>query len=158
MTKDIYPIQFKSDQGAPVSSGFILGNYFDGLPSKYNEDNYTAMNFNAWGGPDSKYQSTTRQEFEASKRFDAKKYKLTNIQSAEAAYESCLKYSGCSLERDLVDERFIKTIINNTGKIIDSQSEVGGWDNYATILRPVNWDTDSDGMPDDWEKKWIRSK
>lgn len=35
----------------------------------------------------------------------------------------------------------------------DTQSEVGGWDNYATIHRPGNWDTDSDGMPDEWEKK-----
>ncbi len=153
MTKDIHPIQFKSDKGTPVSSGFISGNYFDGLPEKYNEDNYTAMNFKAWGGPDSKYQATTRQEFEVSKRFDAGKYKLTNVESAQEAYESCLKYSGCSLERDLVDERFIKTIINNTGKLIDSQSEVGGWDNYPKVNRPGNWDADHDGMPDSWETK-----
>lgn len=153
MEEGILPIQFKSNKGMPVSKGYLTGNYFDGLPEKYNEDNYTAMNFDAIFGPTSNYKATSREEFKVSKRFDAGKYKLTNIQSAEDAYEACLKYSGCSLVRDLVDERFIKTIINNTGKIIDSQSEVGGWDNYQSINRPGNWDTDSDGMPDEWEKK-----
>ncbi|MCK5372653.1 MAG: hypothetical protein KAQ62_29015, partial [Cyclobacteriaceae bacterium] len=129
------------------------GNYFDGLSKEYNEDNYTAMNYEACFGPNSGYQATTRQEFEASKRFDAGKYKLANVQSAKEAYDACLKYSGSSLVRDAVDERFIKTIINNTGKLIDSQSEVGGWDNYSHIYRSTDWDTDGDGMPDKWEKK-----
>lgn len=152
MADDVFPIQFKSDKGTPVSKGFLSGNYFEGLPQKYNDDNFIAMNYNAWGGPDSKYQATTRQEFEASERFDAGIYKLT-LQSAKEAYDACLKYSGCSLQRDLVDERFIKTIIDNTGKIIDSQKEVGGWDFYETIMRPANWDTDKDGMPNEWEKE-----
>lgn len=151
MVNGTLPIQFKSEKGVPASKGFITGNYFDGLPIAYNKDNYTAMNFKDWGGPDSKYQGTTRKDFEVPKRFDAGLYKLTNVETAEDAYKSCLKYSGCSLERDLVDERLIKTIINNTGKILDSQKEVGGWDFYKTEIRPANWDTDSDGMPDKWE-------
>jgi len=145
------PIQFKSDKDALASKGFISGNYFDGLPSKYNEDNYTAMNFDASGGPDSKYQATTRKKFEASTRFDAGIYKLTNVESAQDAYKSCLKYSGCSLQRDLVDERFLKTIVDNTGRLLDSQKKVGGWDFYKTVQRPANWDADGDGMPDTWE-------
>jgi hypothetical protein len=98
------------------------------------------------------YQDTTREKFEVSKRFDAGKYKLTRIESAKDAYESCLKYSGCSLVRDTVDERFIKTIIDNTGKIIDSQKDVGGWDMYASVSRPADFDTDRDGMADAWER------
>ncbi len=153
MSKDVHPIQFKSDKGAPVSKGYLSGNYFDGLPSEYNKDNYTAMNYDSWGGPDSKYQGTTRDKFRSSKRFDAGIYKLANVESAQEAYKSCLKYGGCSLDRDLVDERFLKTIINNTGKLINSQKEVGGWDFYPQISRPANWDTDGDGMPDNWEKQ-----
>jgi len=157
MREGVSPIQYKSGKGSPVSKGFLSGNYFDGLPSKYNKDNYTAMNYNAWTccGPDyiSKYQATSREEFEAFEAFDAGIGKLTNIETAKEAYESCLKYSGCSLVRDKVDERFIKGIIDNTGKQIDSQSEVGGWDFYETMSRPADWDTDSDGMPNDWEKK-----
>jgi hypothetical protein len=45
--------------------------------------------------------------------------------------------SGCSLVRDTVDERLIKSIINNTGKVIDSQNDVGGWDMYPSVLRRV---------------------
>jgi pectate lyase len=151
IVKGTLPIQFKSDKSAPKSKGFISGNYFEGLPSEYNKDNYSAMDYNAWGGPESKYQGTTRKDFVASKPFDAGIFKLTNIESAQDAYNSCLKYSGCSLVRDLVDERLIKTIIDNTGKILDSQKEVGGWDFYKTVQRPANWDTDGDGMPDTWE-------
>lgn len=149
MSKGALPIQFKSDAGQTVSRGYLSGNYFEGLPKEYNQDNYTAMNYSNTG----KYQTTSRQAFEVSKRFEAGIFQLTNIESAENAYQSCLKYSGCSLARDLVDERFIKTIINNTGKIIDSQREVSGWDFYPQISRPANWDTDGDGMPDNWEKQ-----
>ena len=153
MAEGVYPIQFKSNKGTPVSHGFISGNYFDGLSQEYNKDNYMAMNYEACFGPTSNYKATTRVEFEVSKRFDAGIYKLTHIESAKEAYESCLKYSGCSLERDLVDERFIQTILNNTGKIIASQRELGGWDFYEEIQRPADWDTDNDGMPDNWEKE-----
>lgn len=149
------PLQFKSKQMPPSSRGYFSGNYFEGLPKKYNDDNYTAIDYNASGlgfkfGHD--YQDTTREKFEAAKRFDAGKYQLTRIESAKDAYESCLKQSGCALVRDTVDQRLIKTIIENTGKIIDSQNEVGGWDMYPTIFRPAGFDTDHDGMPDAWER------
>ena len=153
MAEGCQPIQFKSGKNTIISRGYLSGNYFDGLPSKYNDDNYTAMNYDACFGPNSDYKATTRKEFESSGRFDAGIYKLTNIETAKDAYKSCLKYSGCSLVRDLVDERFLKTIINNTGRIIDSQKEVGGWDFYKTVQRPADWDTDGDGMPDAWEKQ-----
>lgn len=152
MTEGVYPIQFKSGKDAPNSHGYLSGNFFENLPWKYNEDNSTAMNYEAWGGPESKYRSTTQADFEVAERFDAGKFKLAKIQLVKEAYEACLKYSGCSINRDLVDDRFIKTVINNTGKLIDSQSEVGGWDFYETINQPKDWDTDRDGMPDVWEK------
>ena len=149
------PIQFKSGNKPPTSRGYLRGNHFKGLPGEFNADNYLAMDYKASGlgfGHDHNYQDTSRADFEVSRRFDAGKYKLTQIQSADQAYQSCLKYSGCSLVRDTVDERFIKTIVENTGRIIDSQNDVGGWDSYAPIRRPNNWDTDQDGMPDHWEK------
>ena len=114
------------------------------------------MDYNASGlgfGAVTNYKNTSREDFEVSERFDAGIYKLTEIQAAKDAYETCLKQSGCSLVRDDVDERFIKTIIDNTGRLIDSQNEVGGWDLYAPVSRPDNWDGDQDGMPDQWEVK-----
>jgi len=149
MMKGNIPLQFKSKEPKPVSRGYFFGNYFDGLPEKYNHDNYTAMNYDA---KSTKYQGTTREFFEVAKRFDAGKYKLTKIETAKEAYESCLKKSGCSLKRDTVDERLIKSIIKKTGKVIDSQNDVGGWDMYRPIERPAGFDSDHDGMPDTWER------
>lgn len=149
------PIQLKTGKIPPTSKGYFSGNHFEGLPEEYNKDNYSAMDFKASGlgfTHAHSYQYTTHEKFEVSERFDAGKYKLTEIESAKDAYESCLKYSGCSLVRDTVDERFIKTITDNSGKIIDSQNDVGGWDPYPPIHRPENWDTDGDGMPDAWER------
>lgn len=148
MMKPKLPLQYKTKEPQPVSRGYFSGNYFDGLPDKYNHDNFSAMNYNAFG---SKYTRTTRKFFEVSKRFDAGRFRLTNIQTAKEAYQSCLKKSGCSLVRDTVDERLIKTIIDKTGKVIDSQNEVGGWDMYPSVVRPAGFDTDQDGMPDSWE-------
>ena len=81
-------------------------------------------------------------------------------QTAAEAYEKVLNYAGASLKRDAVDTRIVtevKTgtvtyIGSKTGKkgIIDSQADVGGWPVLVqgTLLK----DTDSDGMPDEWEK------
>jgi len=156
MDKTKNPIQFKSGKEPVTSKGYFSGNYFDGLPGEYNRDNYSAMDYNASGlgfGAVTNYKNTTRKDFEVTERFDAGIFKLTDLQSAKDAYESCLKYSGCSLHRDDVDKRLVQTIIDNTGRLIDSQSEVGGWDLYSPISRPDNWDEDRDGMPDNWEEK-----
>ena len=97
MNKGERPLQYKSKDPEPVSRGYFSGNYFDGLPDEYNNDNYSAMNYEAWNG---RYKGTTREFFVASKRFDAGEYKLTNIETAEEAYESTLKKSGSSRVRD----------------------------------------------------------
>ena len=153
MKSDRLPIRYKSKALKPVSRGYFFGNYFEGLPEEFNQDNYAAMEFES-SGMDEKYKGTTRAFFEAEERFDAGKYKLTRIETAQEAYESCLKQSGCSLVRDAVDERLIESIRNNTGKVIDSQDEVGGWDRYPSVARPLDFDTDGDGMPDEWERNF----
>ena len=150
---DRYPVAFKSNKDTPSSKGYLAGNYFEELRQEYNDDNYMAMDYGENLDVNSSYKKTTRKEFEAPEAFDAGIYKLTNPETAKEAYEACLKYSGCSLQRDLVDERFINSIINTSGKVIDSQSEVGGWDFYEMIQRPHGWDTDNDGIPDYWEKQ-----
>ena len=33
----------------------------------------------------------------------------------------------------------------------NSQDDVGGWENYGNAVRPANWDSDHDGLPDWWE-------
>jgi len=150
---DKKPINFKSGWADPPSHGYFSGNHFDvgSNSSAFNADNYLAMDYHEEYDRDGNYQPTTREIFESFTKFDAGIYALENIESGEVAYQSCLDYSGCSMERDAVDVRFINTIINNTGKLIDSQDEVGGWDNYSPEDRASGWDTDEDGMPDTWE-------
>ncbi|MBI5770927.1 MAG: pectate lyase [Verrucomicrobia bacterium] len=51
--------------------------------------------------------------------------------------------------RDAVDARLVEHVRTRGGKLIDSQTEVGGW----PVLKsgPVPVDSDNDGMPDAWE-------
>ena len=71
-------------------------------------------------------------------------------QLAAEAYNLVLASAGAvTPRRDRADSRIINDVKNGTGKIIDSQDEVGGWPNYDVGTPPL--DTDHDGMPDDWE-------
>ena len=73
-----------------------------------------------------------------------------NIASASNAYDDVLKDAGANYpKRDAVDLRILTNVKNGTGQIINSQTEVGGWPMYSSTVAPI--DTDSDGMPDDWE-------
>ena len=73
-------------------------------------------------------------------------------QNALRAYELVMEYAGAIRpSRDPVDERIVQSILSRTGKIIDSQDDVGGWLMYKNSLPPT--DTDQDGIPDTWEIK-----
>ena len=67
------------------------------------------------------------------------------------AYARVLASAGASLNRDRVDARIVDSVRNGTGRLIDSQAEVGGWPELAAGSPWV--DTDGDGMPDAWESK-----
>jgi hypothetical protein len=69
---------------------------------------------------------------------------------AIAAYKRILADVGAAFpERDAVDNHIINDVINGTGRIIDSQDEVGGWPELKSATPPK--DSDHDGMPDEWE-------
>lgn len=86
--------------------------------------------------------------------------------TAEKAYEKVLKYVGASYNRDEVDARYVEEATNGTatytgsvtGKkgLVDVVADVKGYTekDFGTGLRPANYDTDEDGMPDEWETKW----
>ena len=72
-------------------------------------------------------------------------------QSAEEAFELVLQKAGATLpKRDSVDARIIAQARQGTGKIINSEQEVGGWPIYASGEAPVC--TAGDGIPDDWKR------
>ena len=82
---------------------------------------------------------------------------------ADIAYQQVLAYAGASLNRDDVDERYMTETENGTctysGSVtkqpgrIDKVSDVNGYTeaNFGTGNRSASFDTDKDGMPDEWE-------
>ena len=71
-------------------------------------------------------------------------------EDAEAAMEAVLAHGGASLpKRDAIDQRIVAEFHAGQGKIVNSQSDVGGWPALETAEAP--FDSDSDGMPDSWE-------
>jgi hypothetical protein len=71
-------------------------------------------------------------------------------QAPQQAYEAVLAGVGASRPtRDSVDSRLVADVRAGTGKIIDSQTDVGGWPTLKT--GPVPPDADNDGIPDAWE-------
>jgi len=74
------------------------------------------------------------------------------IDSAKIAYERILAHAGATLPvRDGIDRRVVSEVKTGRGRIIDSQSNVGGWSAYKEADLLV--DTDNDGMPDRWESR-----
>ena len=87
---------------------------------------------------------------------------LANEQSAEQASETVLAKAGCSLRRDAVDTRIVTEVREgkytykgsngSTNGLIDSPDDVKGYPKLQEEQRPENYDTDRDGMPDEWEE------
>lgn len=84
--------------------------------------------------------------------------------SAAEAYEKVLAYVGASLYRDEIDARYMEEAKTGTAKykgsitkspgIIDKVADVNGYteDNFGKGSRPAGFDSDKDGIPDEWEK------
>lgn len=79
------------------------------------------------------------------------------------AYLKVLSDVGCNLPMmDDHDARVIEETIggdytytgSRTGRpgLPDSQEDAGGWEDYGSFVRPADWDTDDDGLPDWWER------
>ena len=89
---------------------------------------------------------------------------IVTTHSAADAFEKVLAYVGASLYRDEIDARYMeeaktgtatyKGSITNSPGIIDKVSDVKGYTeaNFGTGTRPASFDTDKDGIPDEWEK------
>ena len=83
--------------------------------------------------------------------------------AAPVAFDKVLAYAGASLHRDDVDIRYADEALNGTATFsgsvtkklgrIDLVSDVNGYteENFPTGSRPDGFDTDQDGMPDEWE-------
>lgn len=84
---------------------------------------------------------------------------------AETALEKILEHCGASLHRDAIDARYMEEVRTGTAEcegstsgtqgILDLASDAIDYyneTNFPTGEHPANFDTDGDGMPDEWEK------
>lgn len=79
----------------------------------------------------------------------------TTTHSSEDGKDAVLDWAGDRLHRDSVDERAVNGFINNTGRIINTPAEVGGWPEYTFSPDDENIrDSDSDGMPNWFEDQF----
>jgi hypothetical protein len=73
-----------------------------------------------------------------------------STEDGAVAYPKVLNTAGASFPaRDAVDKRIVTQIKQKTGKLIDDESDVGGWPALSSGTPPK--DSDHDGMPDAWE-------
>jgi hypothetical protein len=80
------------------------------------------------------------------------------VVSAEEAYARVIRQVGDSRPRDAIDQRIVDSVIHGTGSLIDSQEtyrnaqgRLPGIDDLPSGRRPTDFDSDGDGMPNDFE-------
>ncbi len=86
--------------------------------------------------------------------------------TAEDAFNVVLEYAGASHYKDEVDERYATEAKNGsatyTGSVtkkkglVDVVADVNGYteETFGTGAHPDGYDTDNDGIPDEWETQW----
>ncbi|PHS03104.1 MAG: pectate lyase [Blastopirellula sp.] len=141
----IFPLRVKAKPGkGPTPRGFVSGNVFTWNPA-WTDDNFSAIQYLQDGD---KYLSTTQEIWELPGELVHGADKPAT-DTAKHAYRKVLKYAGASKSRDACDKRIINEVKTSTGKVPDSQDEVGGWPTLKSLPAPT--DADKDGMADAWE-------
>ena len=142
---DVYAVTKLQDDGkGPQLTGFAFGNVF-AWNQNWTDDNHSAIQYLQNGD---KYLTTSQSEWELPGELVFGADQL-ETDSAEQAYRRGLRDPGVSHKRDAFDERIIKEVKTGTGRIPDSQQEVGGWPKLKSAPAPA--DADKDGMADDRE-------
>ena len=121
---------------------YMSGNLFVGQPAA-NTDNWLLIKPPTGSTPEQAERAIrARQPFATA---------TVTTQTAAAAYDLILRDTGATLPaRDAVDTRVLANIAAGRGRLINSQSEVGGWPQLAAGAAPA--DSDGDGMSDSWER------
>jgi hypothetical protein len=79
---------------------------------------------------------------------------------ADEAYARVVRSAGASLTRDAIDVRIVDSLVHRTGSLLDSQETfrdaagvLPGIDDLPTARRASDFDTDGDGMPNEFETR-----
>jgi hypothetical protein len=130
----------------PLGKWFIDGNYLEGQPQT-SRDNWN-------GGVTGEPNQDVAIQGRADRAFDVA---LVTTSAAVDILQPVLQFAGATLpRRDAVDARLVQEV--RTGKPTygdgwpHSQTDVGGWPKLKSAEPPL--DSDHDGMPDEWERKY----
>jgi len=123
-----------------AGSFYIAGNYVYGHPEATNDN---------WGvGVQVDDPSYWQKITKLTQPVNVANPPLTD--SAEEAFKKVIKYAGAILpKRDYVDARIVEDVVYGRGRLINQESEVGGWPEMRSEEPPA--DSDHDGMSDWWE-------
>lgn len=152
--------------GAVTEVFFALNAQNDGFPGTqryYFEGNVMEGHWDESNQEKGKKESGKKRDYSAwvDKPFFESHVKT---HTAREAYDSVLADVGANVPMlDDHDKRVIRETLEGTYTykgsktgmpgLPDSQDDVGGLEDFPVIKRPSNWDSDGDGMPDQWEKK-----
>lgn len=151
------------------SQWYVTGNIFDGAPDvtadnwkgvsgKSPYDKAGTLRVDTLIRPKTPWWRWTTDSVYGRYDFDSYAYAAGSYQTAEEAFKTVLDTTGC-FPRDHVGLRLVKdtregthtNLGSVTGKkgIIDTEEDAEGFYDYPSV--PALADTDSDGMPDEWE-------
>ncbi|AOZ92378.1 pectinesterase family protein [Paenibacillus crassostreae] len=166
----IYNWGFNSIYGGNFSDVNIVNNYMKPGPGTKENQRKTIVNPGIFGSPSSWYVTgnymfgapdvTTNNKLgivspsaDATLRTEPIPFperRMRELKPAEVAYQDILGKAGATLpKRDAVDARIVSDIINETGRFINNEYEVGGYPELQSLPAPT--DSDADGIPDAWE-------
>ncbi len=129
---------FAFEESNPGARAFFAGNSMDGqVPA----DPWTLVRAHAKhlpGGLPEGYKLAAALPFAP-----------VTVDAPDRTLERVLAGVGASLVRDAVDQRLVDDVRQRRGRLINSQTEVGGWPELKS--KPAPLDSDGDGMSDAWE-------
>jgi len=131
---------------------YVAGNYMEGS-EEVSADNWIGVDLEKGTAED-------KERIKLAVPFPAP---APGMQPAREAYRSVLEKTGCNFPvRDTMDSRIINEVKKGTGGLIDVQGgfphgtayelTINAWPALKT--KPAEKDTDKDGIPDAWEKKY----
>ena len=142
-------------------AGWERMRYDNGVPSLNGV--YYTNDPNHYYGDDKTYTEVNGNDCLPIKLDDAAPTGEVTTHSAATAFNKVLEYAGASLYRDEVDERYaheaetgtatyIGSVTHKPG-LIDVVADCNGYTeaNFPTAKRESGFDTDGDGIPDEWE-------
>ena len=157
-----------------ASRYYVNGNLIDGVEAGWNKFIYDsgtitqngkhyAQDPNHMHGSDADYITVSGTDYVCMVLDKAAPTGEVTTHTADKAFEKVLGFAGASLYRDEVDERYMNEAQNGTATytgsvtkkkgLIDVVADCNGYTeaNFPTGQRGSGFDTDQDGIPDEWE-------